>query len=98
MLLQGVNLLDIRSFIDSIVCGVRTEEILTCSKLEDLNVDKQYQVIALNNLIENIPVFELKDVWDKVKNALNKAGVIVIKTLRELEGSSMLPLSNNHLI
>ena len=80
MLLQGGNLLDIRSFINSIVCGVRTKEILTCSKLEDLNINKQYRVIALNNLIENIPVFELRDVWDKVKNVLNKAGVIVIKT------------------
>jgi hypothetical protein len=80
MLLQGVNLVDIRSFINYIFLGEGTEDILHCSKWEDLNVSRLYRIIVLNHLIENIPVFKMNDMWKKLKNTLAKAGVIIIKT------------------
>lgn len=72
--------MDISTFIDSIISGVKAEEILNCSHLEDLNVNKQYRIIVLNKMIEKIPAFEMKNVWDKIKKALGTAGMIVFKT------------------
>jgi hypothetical protein len=80
MLLQGVNLLDIRSFIASIISGAGSGEFLHCRNVEHLNGKKHYRIIFLDNLIENIPVFEMNNVWNKLKNMLTKAGAIVIKT------------------
>jgi hypothetical protein len=76
-----VGFLDIRSFIDQIIGGVESDEILHCSKVEDLNVNRQYRIIFLNHLIENTPVFVMNGMWEKIKITLTKAGLIIIKTL-----------------
>ena len=55
-------------------------DILNCSQLSDLHAKKQYRVVVLSYLIENIPVFDMNQVWEKVKETVCAGGLIVIKT------------------
>ncbi|MDM5225446.1 hypothetical protein QUF73_04420 [Cytobacillus sp. NJ13] len=48
---------------------------------ENLSEGKTYDVIALNQMIEYIPVFEMEKIWGVIKNLLCQGGYIVLKTI-----------------
>lgn len=50
-------------------------------ELEELVERITYDVIILNQIIEQIPVFEMEKTWGVIKNILRQGGYIVIKTI-----------------
>lgn len=67
-------------FIDAIVADATDEDILNCNQLSDLHVERRYRVVILSDLIENIPVFDMNQIWERVKETVCAGGLIVIKT------------------
>ena len=74
-------MLNISKFIDSIIPNVEGDNILNCSQVEDLNDKKQYKIIVLSNILEWIPVYEMVQVWEKIKKILSPGGFIIIRTV-----------------
>ncbi|MFC7394406.1 methyltransferase domain-containing protein [Scopulibacillus cellulosilyticus] len=53
---------------------------LEMKEAKDLSEKNIYDVIILNHVIEHIPVFEMEDIWKKLKNVLHPDGVIILST------------------
>lgn len=53
---------------------------LEIREAKDLNEEATYDVIVMNHVIEHIPVFEMDDIWRRIKSVLRPDGVIIIGT------------------
>ncbi|SDN52653.1 hypothetical protein [Bacillus sp. OK048] len=73
--------MNLSKFIESIIPNVEEDQVLNCYQVKDLNSSNLYKIIILSNHLEYIPPFEMKTVWEKIKNALCPGGLIIIKTV-----------------
>jgi hypothetical protein len=72
---------NLSNFIDSVIPNIEEDKVLHCSNLIDLNSNNQYKVIVLSYFLENIPVFNMEEVWGEIKKKLSPGGLIIIKTV-----------------
>ncbi len=77
-----------------------SEPNVTLKVMDANNLDKEeaYDVIVMNHLIEQIPVYEMQNVWGNVKKALRPGGYLIIGTTLFDHPNEADPSENIHEI